>query len=979
MPPKRNVVIISRKRKVPDTPPVEDSDLDDMESDPNDSDFDPDNPELDEPETKLGGLLEYLLKKANVSDEEHKSKTLDIWMSKIPLHKRRKIRPTAEKIYDSISSVPAQSDVLTSKMPFKEKCAVIEQLEILGNMAPGSEEYFQKKKEIFKRIEDYERTEETTQALEDAEKESDALMVSQPMPMKIRILRSDISRKNKAVLLEKLRVLETLSTDDDSHPKLLEWLEWGMKISDRVLPLSVSLSDGSEKINAFLYNVKRYMDSKLFGMVKPKERLLELLALRIRNPNATSMSLALCGPPGVGKCLHPDTQVLLFFGGMKAAKNIIRGDILMGDDNQPRIVMNTSSGTDQMYKIIPELGEPFIINSVHVLTLYNEFTGQTVDIPLNEYLTKADSWKSKYKLFSKPVEYQRQQVKNDPYLVGLLLGSKKKSMDEVIKEYLSKKLDEITKCVQSGKPPAALEAIDKTEIAYLLNHKYILDEYLYNTREVRYKLFKGYYEASTFEEKQGSRPGSRASSKSPKSGKSGTVRSSSAPKSGGYTSTPKSGKPSKPTRRSNTPAAKPSSERIRRTKPNTPKPSTPSRTKSKSPNSRTPKPNTPKPNTPNPKKSIKKYDEEEYERKIVLKPKDIPVNNRRSRLDEFRERILVNKSKTIKISDSILGEQLKFLIRSLGFECYQLAGNLVIQSEDINELPDMKIKNQSGFTVQPYESGIYSGFTLDGNGRFLLASCVVTHNTELIQTFCDATDQPFAKINMGGSIDPSHYLGHSYTYTGSTPGVLVRTLTNLKASDGKRARSGVMFFDEFDKIGMQSHVGHVFLHVSDPVQQKSFQDHYMPDITIDLSNLTFVYSMNDKKNIDGVLQNRLPIIELPGYSFQEKKEIATKYIIPKEMKNANITQKELVFTDEAVCEIISVASKEDNNGMRKVSQYIQTIINKLGAVMCSTGSNKIFSYSIPVKLPIIIDRELLDKLGIFQVSAESQSYLSMFL
>ena len=966
MPPKRNIVDISRKRKAPDN-----SDLDSSD----DLDFNPDD--LDKPETKLDGLLlECLLKKADGSDEEHKSKTLDTWMSKIPLHKRRKIRPTAEKIYDSISSVPSQSDVLTSKMPFKEKCVVIEQLEILGNMVPSSDEFFQKKREIFKRIEDYERTEETHQALEDAEKESDALMVSQPMPMKIRILRSDISRKNKAVLLEKLRVLETLSTDDDSHPKLLEWLEWGMKISDRVLPLSVSLSDGSEKINSFLYNVKQYMDSKLFGMVKPKERLLELLALRIRNPNATSMSLALCGPPGVGKCLHPDTQVLLFFGGMKAAKNIIHGDILMGDDNQPRIVMNTSRGMDQLYRIIPELGEPFIINSVHVLTLYNEFTGQTVDIPLNEYLSKADSWKSKYKLFSKPVEYRRQQVKNDPYLVGLLLGSKKKSMDEVIKEYLSKKLDEITKCVQSGNQPAALEAIDKNEIAYLLNHKYILDEYLYNTREVRHKLFKGYYEASTFEEKQGSRvgsrTGSRANSKSPKSGKSGTVRSSSAPKSGRYTITPKSSQPSKPVRRSNTPSRTMSKS----PKPNTPKPNTP---KPNTPKPNTPKPKSPKPNTPKPKKSVKKYDEEEYERKIVLKLKDTPLNNRRSRLEEFRERILTSKYKTIKISGSIISEQLKFLIRSLGFECYQLSGNLVIQSEDIDTLPDMKIKNQSGFTVQPYETGAYSGFTLDGNGRFLLASCVVTHNTELIQTFCDATDQPFAKINMGGSIDPNHYLGYSYTYIGSTPGVLVRTLTNLKASDGNRARSGVMFFDEFDKIGMQSHVGHVFLHVSDPVQQKSFQDHYMPDINIDLSNLTFVYSMNDRKNIDDVLQNRLPIIELPGYSSQEKKEIAAKYIIPKEMKNANITQNELVFSDEAVGEIISAAAKEDANGMRKVSQYIQTIINKLGAVMCSMGPNKIFSYSISDKLPININHDLLDKLGIFRVSAESQSYLSMFL
>ena len=188
MPPKRNVVIINSKRKVHETLPSEDSDShNDLESD-----FD-----QDEPETKLNRLLEYLLKKANGSDEEHKTKTLDTWMSKIPLHKRRKIRPVAEKIYESISSVPDQSDVLTSKMPFKEKCAIIEQLEILRNMDSGSEEYFQKKKEIFKRIEDYERTEETTQALEDAEKESDALIISQPMPMKIRILRADISKKNK--------------------------------------------------------------------------------------------------------------------------------------------------------------------------------------------------------------------------------------------------------------------------------------------------------------------------------------------------------------------------------------------------------------------------------------------------------------------------------------------------------------------------------------------------------------------------------------------------------------------------------------------------------------------------------------------------------------------------------------------------------------------------------------------------------------
>lgn len=872
-----------------------------------------DEPDLNLEDSEMPEILDYLADKSGLSEEEHKVETINAWMSKIPLYKRRKLRSIAEKIYTQISGVPTQSDILINNMSFREKCTIIEQLEILNNMMPGSEEFFLKKKEICKIMDDYEKNKETNNMLGLSEHLEQQYIVAQPVPLRTRILRSDISEKNKAVLFEKLKILETFSTNDDSFSKLSEWIEWGMKISDKISPLKVSLTDGSEKINTFLYDVKQYMDSKLFGMINPKERLLELLALRIRNPKANNMSLALCGPPGVGKCLHPDTQVLLFFNGMKAAKNIVRGDILMGDDNQPRIVMSTTSGTDKMFKVIPELGDPFIVNSVHTLTLYNEFTYECIDIPLNEYMVKPNSWKTKYKLFSKPVEYQKQQVKNDPYLVGLLLGSKKKSMDEIIKDYLSKKLDEITYCLQLGNVPSAIEIIDKNEIAYLLNHKHIPEEYLYNSREVRHKLLKGYYEAITFEESK-SRSNSRNNFK--------TIRSLSAPKS---------------------------NQKISRSISPTPKIQ---------------------------KRSISVSKSRKKTSASGLKIGRIRTSDRRSRLDEFRDRIL---HKNLRITDPILGEQFKFLIRSLGFGCYQVLTDLIIQTEDINILPDTKTKNQTNFLIEFYEVGQYSGFTIDGNGRFLLSSCVVTHNTELIQTFCEATNQPFAKINMGGSTDSSYYLGHSYTYTGSTPGVLVRALTNLKDSDGNRTRSGVMFFDEFDKIGIQSHVGHVFLHVSDPIQQQSFQDHYMPDISIDLSNLTFVYSMNDKNNIDNVLQNRLPIINLSGYSSQDKKIITNKYIIPKEMKNANISAKELIFTDDAIQEIINISLKDDKDGMRRISQYVQTIINKLGAIICSAGSNKIFSYSFNVELPIKVTQDIINKLNIFDSSTDPQTYLNMFM
>ncbi len=921
------------------------------------------------------------------SDDNHKDHVINLWMEGVPLYKRRKTRAIACQIYDKLQSMPKRSTILTSKMSFNEKYNIMEQIEILQNMMAGTEDFFQKKRDILKRIEEYDKIEETSQTLEDAERECDKLVSVEPIPLKIQIIRSDVSHKNKIVLLERLKILDTLSTGDDTHAKLMEWIKWGLQISDMIFPLGVSISDGPNKIHEYLYNVKQYMDSKLFGMVRAKERLLELLALRIRNPEARSMSLALCGPPGVGKCLHPDTQILLFFGGMKAAKNIARGDILMGDDNQPRIVMSTSSGIDQMYRIIPEVGDPFITNSVHVLSLYNEFNGQVIDIPLNEYITKADSWKSKHKLFSKPVEYQRQAVKNDPYLVGLLLGSEKKSIDDVIKDYLTKKLDEISACVNSNKTPIALETIDKAEIGYLLNHKYIPDEYLYNTRDVRHKLIKGFCDANTFSTSS-SNPNSKPASRSSSITRSNT-KNKSVPTTPTSSKSPRSASQPQP-RTSSQPRKsilkKPSEH------PNTPKPKSPSVQKNSSSITRTPKSSTAPPKkytgragTPGPIESKKTKEQVRTPLnglKIFYNLDNNTSNkSRTSRLEDFRETILTKKSKTIKVKDKILYEQFKFLIRSLGFECYQLIDSIVINN-DISELPDITTKNQTTFTVTPYERGDYTGFTLDGNGRFLLASCMVTHNTELMQTFCDATNQPFAKINMGGSVDPTHYLGHSYTYIGSTPGILVRTLTNLKTSNNQRTKSGVLFFDEFDKIGLSSHVGNVFLHVSDPVQQKSFQDHYMPEITIDLSNITFVYSMNDRKNIDAVLQNRLPIVDLTGYTLMEKETIVKRYIIPKALVNANITNDQVIFSNEAIREIVQIANLEDRDGLRRITQYIQNIVNKIGALLCCSAdtvdpTKKIFSYSISGELPIPITIELLNQLKIFDQSVNI-THLSMY-
>ena len=393
----------------------------------------------------------------------------------------------------------------------------------------------------------------------------------------------------------------------------------------------------------------------------------------------------------MNRCLHPDTQLLLYLGGMKAAKNVIRGDVLMGDDNSPRIVLAGNSGYDQLYRVIPEIGEPFVITDSHVLSLYNEHTDKITDISLEKYMAKSPLWKIKHKLYSKPVEYPQQPIKNDPYMVGILLAGEKKSIDDVIKEYLSKVLDSVAYNVSANRHVRTLDTIDKDEIEYLLNYKYIPDEYLYNTREIRLNLLKGFYAAATYVEKPDkkiTRSISQPVLKSRPVKKTTQGRVS-------FNVPDTAVKKKKPKR-----AASHASHRNSRTKKPIKKPPNSSKSKILKPII--------------PKKTTKIESN-------TLKP-------RKSRMATHQSNVIGAKSKSLKIKDKILNEQLKFLIRSLGYVCIQIGESLIIQSDLKEEILPMHTINQASFTIVHHDISNYVGFTLDGNGRFLLSSCVVSHN-----------------------------------------------------------------------------------------------------------------------------------------------------------------------------------------------------------------------------------------------------------
>jgi ATP-dependent Lon protease len=1036
-------------------------------------------------------LFDHLVDRYNPTKDEEKTDTIREWMKGIPLHKRRKIKQVADQIYEQLNCLPKHSDILMSKMPFGEKCNIIEQLDMLDYEGFGSPGYFARKKDINRKFNNYNKSKESEESLQAIEKESNELNEIHERPLKMQILTSDVSSHNKSILLEKLFQWEMLSSYDSSKAKLFEWISWALKISDSVTPLEVATSDGNLAINRFLYNVKHSLDSKIYKMVVAKEKLLELLAMRISNPNAKSMSLALCGPPGVGKCLHPNTQLLLFFGGMKAAKDIIRGDILIGDDNQPRIVMSTTNGTEQMYKILPEFSDPFIVNKPHVLTLYNQFTNLTVDMALDEYLEKSEAWKSKHKLYSVPVDYNKQDVKNDPYMIGIVLGGNTKTKDQIIKDYLLKRLNNIAGYVagQLSVTSLNLNDVNHDEITYIINHKYIPDEYIYNTRDVRYNLLKGFLDAR---KKPTHQPRSKSAERTPPYMKGlPKVRATTPKPSRNSTvsrivnNTGLRGTNNTGLRNANNKAHTPnkydyetmselnfstesdSSKNMNRsvkfsetseislidniaeaslvetsvaestdslelsesseindlinkiddirnsveksdisdnyirnkvanlgnTKPrsfssinlksNIKSTSNPNTNLSKNQIESKTNSNNKSSNKTTSHNASNSFSNNTANLSIGSNASNLPTSyaSTKTRINVFKSKIplLVKHETVIPIKNKILHEQIKFIIRSLGYKCISIGDEITVFG-DLNKLPPQNTKIDMNFTVIPDDSNNYCGFTLDKNGRFLLASCIVTHNTQLIQAFSEAINQPFVKINMGGNTDPHHFLGHTYTYDGSTPGVIVKAMTTMKTKEGLGTKCGTILFDEFDKLGQKSKVGDAFLHISDPVQQKDFQDQYMPEIKIDLSHITFVYSMNDKKNIDFTLLNRLPVVDITGYSEQDKHAILLNYIIPRELTNSGFSTGDVKFDDHTIREIITATMPIDFNGVRKAAEVVQNIIKKINALRCSSceGGQPIFSYSIKdFKIPIVVTQSILHKLKVLPES--DQPYLAMYV
>ncbi len=174
---------------------------------------------------------------------------------------------------------------------------------------------------------------------------------------------------------------------------------------------------------------------------------------------------------------------------------------------------------------------------------------------------------------------------------------------------------------------------------------------------------------------------------------------------------------------------------------------------------------------------------------------------------------------------------------------------------------------------------------------------------------------------LGGVRDEAEIRGHRRTYIGSLPGKLIQKMAKVGV------RNPLFLLDEIDKMGMDQRgdPASALLEVLDPEQNSTFNDHYL-EVDYDLSDVMFVCTSNSM-NIPGPLLDRMEIIRIPGYTEDEKLNIAKKYLTPKQMKTNGLKAKELEIEDEAVLDLVRYYTREA--GVRGLEREISKVCRKV--------------------------------------------------